>query len=245
MIRIENVNKSYKNLSVLKDISVDICKGNIIALIGPSGCGKSTFLKCINGLVPVTSGRIFIEEVEVTSRDVDINKVRSEVGIVFQQFNLFPHLTVKKNITLAPIKVKKMSSNEAEVLAMTLLEKVGLLDKMDKYPEQLSGGESQRVAIARSLAMQPKVMLFDEPTSALDPQMTVEVLETIKGLAKEGMTMVVVTHEMSFAREVADRIIFMSQGKIVEEGSASKVFDNPDCSVTNEFIKSVLNKQKR
>ncbi|OGI04325.1 MAG: glutamine ABC transporter ATP-binding protein [Candidatus Melainabacteria bacterium GWF2_37_15] len=216
MIRLENVTAYYKNLCVLQDITVNIAKGSIVALIGPSGCGKSTFLKCINGLVPVRSGRIFIEDTEITSKNTDLNRIRSEVGIVFQQFNLFPHLTVKKNITLAPVKVKGMKLEEAEDLAVSLLKKVDLLDKIDKYPEQLSGGQAQRVAIVRSLAMQPKVMLFDEPTSALDPQMTQEVLDTIKSLAKEGMTMVVVTHEMSFAYEVADRIIYMDKGRIKE-----------------------------
>ncbi len=244
MIRLEKVSKYYKNFNVLKNINVNIEKGNIISLIGSSGCGKSTFLKCINGLVPVSEGRIFIDDVEITAKDTDLNKVRSEVGIVFQQFNLFPHLSVKKNITLAPVKVKGMSKNEAEIQAMYLLEKVGLLDKIDKYPEELSGGQAQRVAIARSLAMQPKIMLFDEPTSALDPQMTLYVLDTIKDLAKEGMTMIVVTHEMSFAREVADRVIFMSQGRMVEEGSASRIFDNPENIATQEFIKSILKRQK-
>lgn len=244
MILLENVSKYYDNTCVLKDISVQIQKGNIIALIGPSGCGKSTFLKCINGLVSVSKGRIFIDDKEITSKETDLNKVRSEVGIVFQQFNLFPHLTVKENITLAPVKVKGMTNNEAQILAMTLLEKVGLLDKIDKYPEELSGGQAQRVAIARSLAMQPKVMLFDEPTSALDPQMTLDVLDTIKDLAKEGMTMIVVTHEMSFAREVADRIIFLAKNRIVEDGPPDKVFDNPENPATKEFIKSVLKQQK-
>jgi len=245
MIKLENVSKYYKSLCVLKDINVTIEKGNIVALIGPSGCGKSTFLKCINGLVYVSGGRIFIDDVEITSKDVDLNRVRSEVGIVFQQFNLFPHLTVRENINLAPVKVKKMSDNEAEIQTMYLLEKVGLLDKIDKYPEQLSGGQAQRVAIARSLAMQPKVMLFDEPTSALDPQMTLEVLDTIKDLAKEGMTMVVVTHEMGFAREVADRVIFLSKGRIIEEGPPSKIFDNPEKKLTEEFIKSILKHKKQ
>lgn len=244
MIRVQNLNKDYKNLSVLKDINLSIDKGNIIALIGASGCGKSTLLKCINGLVPVTSGRIFINNTEITSEETDLNRVRSDVGIVFQQFNLFPHLTVKENITLAPVKVKGISKNDAEIQAMYLLEKVELLDKINKYPEQLSGGQAQRVAIARSLAMKPKVMLFDEPTSALDPQMTMEVLETIKSLAKEGMTMIVVTHELSFAQEIADRIIFMSKGQIVEEGTPSIIFENPAKSTTKEFIKSIFKQQK-
>jgi ABC-type polar amino acid transport system ATPase subunit len=240
MITLENVSKYYKSLCVLKDISVSIEKGSIISLIGPSGCGKSTFLKCINGLVPVTSGKITVDGVEITAKEADLNKVRSEVGIVFQQFNLFPHLTVRENINLAPIQVRKMHKNEAEIQTMYLLEKVGLLDKIDKYPEQLSGGQAQRVAIARSLAMQPKIMLFDEPTSALDPQMTLEVLDTIKGLAKEGMTMIVVSHEMGFVREIANRVIFLSRGKVIEEGAPAMIFDNPRNPITIEFIKSIF-----
>ncbi|HSA05836.1 MAG TPA: amino acid ABC transporter ATP-binding protein [Candidatus Gastranaerophilales bacterium] len=240
MIRLENVSKYYKNLCVLKDINVNIEKGNIISLIGPSGCGKSTFLKCINGLTSVTEGKIYIDDLEITAKGVDLNKIRSEVGIVFQQFNLFPHLTVRENINLAPVKVKKMPKNDVEMQTMYLLEKVGVLDKIDKYPDQLSGGQAQRVAIARSLAMQPKIMLFDEPTSALDPQMTLEVLDTIKDLAKEGMTMVVVTHEMGFAKEIADKVIFLSRGKIIEEGEPSKIFDNPEKKITEDFINSVL-----
>jgi ABC-type polar amino acid transport system ATPase subunit len=227
---------------VLKDINLSIKKGRITTIIGPSGCGKSTLLKCMNGLVPVTEGKIFIDEIEVTSENTNLNKLRSEVGIVFQQFNLFPHLTVKENIILAPIKVRKITKNDAEIQAMMLLEKVGLLDKADKYPYQLSGGQSQRAAIVRSLAMQPKVMLFDEPTSALDPQMTQEVLDTIKSLAKEGMTMIVVTHEMNFAKEVADMVIFLSKGRIVEEGSPEKIFDNPEKNSTREFINTIVKK---
>jgi len=244
MIKLQDVTKYYKNLCVLKNINIEIQKGNIVALIGPSGCGKSTLLKCINGLVPVSEGKIFIDGVEITSKGADLTTIRSEVGIVFQQFNLFPHLTVKENITLAPVKVKNMSNNEAEILAMTLLERVGLLHKIDKYPEELSGGQAQRVAIARSLAMQPKIMLFDEPTSALDPQMTLDVLDTMKDLAKEGMTMVVVTHEISFAKEMADRIIFLSNNKIVEDGPPAEVFDNPENYSTQAFIKSILKQQK-
>jgi ABC-type polar amino acid transport system ATPase subunit len=240
MIKLENVNKSYKNLRVLKNINLTIKKGEIVAVIGSSGCGKSTVLKVINGLVPVTSGKIFVNNVEITNKKTDMNKVRSEVGIVFQQFNLFPHMTVKQNITLAPLKVKKISKNEAEIIALKLLEKVGLLDKMDKYPEELSGGQAQRVAIARSLAMQPEIMLFDEPTSALDPRMTIEVLDVIKNLAKEGMTMVVVTHEMSFAKEVANRILFMSHGEILENGSPDEVFFTPKTNAAKEFLNNVL-----
>jgi len=240
MIKLKKVSKYYKNTRILKNIDLEIKKGEIVAIIGPSGCGKSTFLKCINGLLPVSKGEIFVDGINITSKDVNLNDIRADVGIVFQQFNLFPHMTVKENITLAPIKVKKMTKNEAEILALKLLEKVGLLDKMDKYPEELSGGQAQRVAIARSLAMQPKIMLFDEPTSALDPKMTNEVLDVIKNLAKEGMTMIVVTHEMSFAKEVANRIIFISHGEIVEEGHPEDFFQNPKSNMTREFLRSVL-----
>lgn len=240
MIKLENVFKSYKSFSVLKNINLNIKKGEIVAVIGASGCGKSTMLKCINGLEPVNKGKILVDEIDITNPSIDLNQLRSEVGIVFQQFNLFPHMTVKENITLAPLKVRKMSKNEAEILAMSLLEKVGLLSKIDRYPEELSGGESQRVAIARSLAMKPKIMLFDEPTSALDPKMTNEVLDVMKALAYEGMTMIVVTHEMSFAREVAGRIIFMSHGQIIEEGTPDQIFTNPKNSITIDFLKSTL-----
>lgn len=240
MIKLQNVQKSYKSLSVLKKINLEINKGEIVAVIGPSGCGKSTMLKCINGLEPINKGNIYINNIDITDKSIDLNKLRTEVGIVFQQFNLFPHMTVKENITLAPIKVKKMHKNDADILAMKLLEKVGLLSKIANYPEELSGGESQRVAIARSLAMQPKIMLFDEPTSALDPKMTNEVLDVMKDLASEGITMVVVTHEMSFAREVANRVIFMSHGQVIEEGSPDKIFTNPEKSTTRDFLESIL-----
>ncbi|EKE02815.1 MAG: hypothetical protein ACD_20C00328G0008 [uncultured bacterium] len=240
MIKLENVYKSFKNLSVLKNINTGIAKGEIVAIIGPSGCGKSTFLKCINGLISVTKGKIYVDGLEITDSSVNLNQIRAEVGIVFQQFNLFPHMTVKENIMLAPTKVKKMPKEEAETLAVQLLEKVGILDKIDRYPEELSGGQAQRVAIARSLAMQPKIMLFDEPTSALDPKMTSEVLDSMKELAQEGMTMIVVTHEMSFARDVANRVIFISHGEIVEEGPPDKIFQNPDNDATREFLTSVL-----
>lgn len=240
MIIFENVSKSYKGLNVLKNINVTISRGEVVALIGPSGCGKSTFLKCINALVPVNKGKIFVDKLDITDKETDLNKIRSEVGIVFQQFNLFPHLTVMQNIILAPQKVKKISQNDAKIQAMYLLEKVGLLDKVDKYPDQLSGGQAQRVAIARSLAMQPEIMLFDEPTSALDPQMTQEVLDTIKELAKEGMTMIIVTHEMHFAREVANRVIFLSRGQIIEDSPSEKIFTNPQSTITKEFLKSAF-----
>lgn len=240
MIKLKNISKYYRHTRVLKNISLEINKGEIVAVIGPSGCGKSTFLKCINGLIPVSKGEILIEGINITNKQTDLNSIRADIGIVFQQFNLFPHMTVKDNITLAPIKVKKMSRNQADILAMKLLEKVGLIDKMNKYPEELSGGQAQRVAIARSLAMQPKIMLFDEPTSALDPKMTNEVLDVIKDLAKEGMTMVVVTHEMSFAREVANRIIFLSHGEVIEEGTPDSIFYNPKSVMTREFLRSTL-----
>ncbi len=244
MIRIKNLSKAYKGLNILKNINLTVNKGEIVVLIGASGCGKSTLLKCINGLTPVNNGTIFVDNQEITSPDTDLNKVRSNVGIVFQQFNLFPHLSVKENITLAPTVVKKDSDNEANIRAMHLLEKVGLLDKIDKYPEQLSGGQAQRVAIARSLAMQPKIMLFDEPTSALDPQMTQEVLDSIRELAKDGMTMIVVTHEMEFARELANRVVFLSKGRIIEEGPPSQLFDNPKSNITEEFLRSSFKEKK-
>ncbi len=240
MIKVENIYKSYKNLDVLIDVSAQVEKGQIVAVIGPSGCGKSTFLRCINGLEKVSQGRIFIDGEEVTAPNTNLNKIRSEVGIVFQQFNLFSHMSVKENIMLAPVKVKKIPKNNAEQIAMALLEKVGMLDHAHKYPEQLSGGQVQRVAIARSLAMEPKIMLFDEPTSALDPKMTNEVLDTMKQLAQDGMTMIVVTHEMSFAREVANKIMFFSQSRLVEESAPDKFFNNPESEITREFLRSVL-----
>jgi len=239
MIKIVNLSKYFGKTRILHNINLDVKRGEIIALLGPSGCGKSTLLKCIDGLETVKSGRIFIDDEEITSKRINLNLVRTRVGIVFQQFNLFPHMTVKQNITLAPIKVKGVSKSEAEIIAMELLEKVGLLDKINKYPDELSGGQAQRVAIARSLAMKPDVMLFDEPTSALDPQMTAEVLDTLKNLAEEGMTMIVVTHEMKFAKEVANRVIFMSRGEIVEENNPTDFFENPEKQVTKEFLESV------
>ncbi len=240
MIKVKNIYKSYKNIDVLIDVSAQVEKGQIVAVIGPSGCGKSTFLKCINGLEKVSKGRIFIDDEEVTAPDTNLNKIRSEVGILFQQFNLFPHMSVKENIMLAPVKVKKIPKDDAEQMARALLEKVGMLDHAHKYPEQLSGGQAQRVAIARSLAMEPKIMLFDEPTSALDPKMTNEVLDTMKQLAQDGMTMIVVTHEISFAREVANKIMFFSQGRLVEESVPDKFFNNPQSEITREFLRSVL-----
>ncbi len=240
MIKVENLTKSFGELEVLKGINQEIKDGEVVVVIGPSGSGKSTFLRCLNLLEEPTSGKIFVDDEEITSKDTDINKVREEMGMVFQSFNLFNNLNIIDNITLAPTLVKKMGKEEAEKKAMELLERVGLPDKRDSYPKSLSGGQKQRIAIARALAMNPKVMLFDEPTSALDPEMVGEVLDIMKDLAKEGMTMVVVTHEMGFAREVGDRILFMDGGYIVEEGSPEEVFGNPKNERTQNFLAKVL-----
>ncbi|MET3699412.1 amino acid ABC transporter ATP-binding protein (PAAT family) [Bacillus oleivorans] len=240
MIRVEKLKKSFGNHEVLKDINVSIEPQEVVVVIGPSGSGKSTFLRCINQLETITSGRIFIEGVDTTDKKVDINKVRTEVGMVFQGFNLFPHKTVLENIMLAPIKVRKVTKEQAAQKARELLKKVGLVEKENAYPDSLSGGQKQRVAIARALAMEPKIMLFDEPTSALDPEMVGEVLEVIKQLAKEGMTMVVVTHEMGFAKEVGDRVIFMDEGYIVEENVPKELFENPQQERTKLFLSKVL-----
>lgn len=241
MIKIKNLDKTYGDLKVLKGISTDIKEGEVISIIGPSGSGKSTFLRCINRLEEPTNGEIDIEGENIVSPKVDINKIREKVGMVFQHFNLFPHKTVLENITIGPIKLKKTSQEEAEKIAISLLEKVGLADKKDVYPNKLSGGQKQRVAIARALAMNPKVILFDEPTSALDPEMIGEVLEVMKDLAREGMTMIVVTHEMGFARTVANRVFFMDQGTILEDGSPKEIFENPKEERTKEFLDKVLN----
>ncbi len=240
MIKVENLTKAFGELEVLKGINQEIKDGEVVVVIGPSGSGKSTFLRCLNLLEAPTSGKIFVDDEEITSKDIDINKVREEMGMVFQSFNLFNNLNIIDNITLAPTLVKKMEKEEAEKKAMELLERVGLPDKRDSYPKSLSGGQKQRIAIARALAMNPKVMLFDEPTSALDPEMVGEVLDIMKDLAKEGMTMVVVTHEMGFAREVGDRILFMDGGYIVEEGSPEEVFGNPKNERTQNFLAKVL-----
>ncbi|MBS4882569.1 MAG: amino acid ABC transporter ATP-binding protein [Peptoniphilus harei] len=240
MIKVENLTKSFGELEVLKGINQEIKDGEVVVVIGPSGSGKSTFLRCLNLLEEPTSGKIFVDDEEITTKDIDINKVREEMGMVFQSFNLFNNLNIIDNITLAPTLVKKMGKEEAEKKAMKLLERVGLPDKRDSYPKSLSGGQKQRIAIARALAMNPKVMLFDEPTSALDPEMVGEVLDIMKDLAKEGMTMVVVTHEMGFAREVGDRILFMDGGYIVEEGSPEEVFGNPKNERTQNFLAKVL-----
>lgn len=240
MIKVQNLQKSFGKNEVLKDISVTIEEKEVVVVIGPSGSGKSTFLRCINALEEITGGHIYVEGIDVADTKNDINKLRMEVGMVFQQFNLFPHMSVIENIMLAPMKVRGISEEQARQKGMELLGKVGLVEKADAYPNSLSGGQKQRVAIARALAMQPKVMLFDEPTSALDPEMVGEVLEVMKQLAKEGMTMVVVTHEMGFAREVGDRVIFMDEGYIVEENSPKEIFENPQHHRTQSFLSKVL-----
>lgn len=240
MIFVEDLHKKFGTLEVLKGISCHIKEQEVVCVIGPSGSGKSTFLRCLNGLETITSGTVVINGHELNNSKTNINLVRQEVGMVFQLFHLFPHLKVIDNIMLAPEKVSKVSKEEARFKAVGLLAKVGLTDKTDVYPNVLSGGQMQRVAIARSLAMDPKVMLFDEPTSALDPEIVGEVLDVMKDLVQEGMTMVVVTHEMGFAREVANRVIFMDQGMIVEEGSPEQIFDNPQHARTREFLSKVL-----
>lgn len=241
MIRIKNLKKKYGNLEVLKGISTEVKEGEVISIIGPSGSGKSTFLRCINRLEEPTSGEIRIDGKNILERRVDINKIREEVGMVFQHFNLYPHKTVLENITLGPIRLKKISKPEAEKLAMELLEKVGLADKRNVYPNKLSGGQKQRVAIARALAMNPKIILFDEPTSALDPEMIGEVLEVMRELAHAGMTMIVVTHEMGFAKNVANRVFFMDGGYILEDAKPSELFENPKTERAKEFLDKVLN----
>ncbi|ABB36967.1 Phosphonate-transporting ATPase [Oleidesulfovibrio alaskensis G20] len=239
MIEIKDLHKSYGNVEVLKGIDLTVRQGEVVVIIGPSGSGKSTALRCINRLEEISSGCIKVDGFDLYAEDTDINYVRTEAGMVFQQFNLFPHLSVLQNVTIGPVKVRKMPRQEAEILGQKLLEKVGLPDKAHAYPEQLSGGQKQRVAIARSLAMQPKVILFDEPTSALDPELVGEVLDVMKRLAAEGMTMVVVTHEMAFAKEVADRVIFIDQGRIQEENIPSEFFDNPSNPRLREFLGKV------
>ena len=238
MINVENLSKNFGNLKVLKNISTTINKGEIISIIGPSGSGKSTFLRCINKLEEPTEGHIYIDGMDLMDKNTDINKIRERVGMVFQHFNLFPNMTVLENLTLSPTMVKKESKEEAEKYALYLLQKVDLSDKANSYPNQLSGGQKQRIAIARALAMKPEVILFDEPTSALDPEMIKEVLDVMRNLAKEGMTMLIVTHEMGFARNVGNRILFMDNGEIIEDCSPKDFFENP----TNERIKDFLNK---
>lgn len=239
-IHVENLKKTFGKLEVLKDISVDIKEGEVVVLLGPSGSGKSTFLRCLNQLEHATSGTIIVDGNNITDKHTDINRVRENIGMVFQHFNLFPHKTVLENIMMAPVELKKMTKQEAHDKGMELLKRVGLDSKADIYPAQLSGGQKQRVAIARALAMNPDIMLFDEPTSALDPEMVGEVLNVMKELAADGMTMVVVTHEIGFAREVADRIIFMDGGYIVEQGTPDEVINNPKEPRTIDFLNKVL-----
>jgi polar amino acid transport system ATP-binding protein len=240
MISIDKVSKWYGPTQVLRDVTMNVATGEVVVVCGPSGSGKSTLLRCINRLETVAQGSIVVDGIEVTGRAPDINGLRAEIGIVFQAFNLYPHMTALRNIMLAPMLVRKRSRAEAEEIARTLLRKVGITEKADAYPSQLSGGQQQRVAIARALAMQPKLMLFDEPTSALDPEMISEVLDVIGTLAAEGMTMLVVTHEMGFARNIADRVIFMSEGAIVEEAPPKEFFGNPRMPRTKAFLGKIL-----
>lgn len=239
-ISVKNLKKNFGSLEVLKDINMEVTEGEVVVLIGPSGSGKSTFLRCLNQLEKATSGQIVIDGYDVTDKHTDINKVRENIGMVFQHFNLFNHLNVLKNMTLAPVHLKTLSKEEAKNKAMQLLDRVGLADRAEAYPSQLSGGQKQRVAIARALEMNPDIMLFDEPTSALDPEMVGEVLAVMKELARDGMTMIVVTHEIGFAREVASRVIFMEGGYIVEEGTPEEVLDHPKEPRTIDFLSKVL-----
>ncbi|AIG28845.1 amino acid ABC transporter ATP-binding protein [Brevibacillus laterosporus] len=241
MISFHQVNKHYGNFHVLKNINLHINQGEVVVVIGPSGSGKSTLVRCMNRLETISNGELIVDNIKVNDKNTDINRLRRDIGMVFQHFNLYPHKTVLQNITLAPMKVLGISEKEAKETAMSYLEKVGIPDKADKLPSQLSGGQQQRVAIARGLAMKPKIMLFDEPTSALDPETIGEVLDVMKKLAKEGMTMVVVTHEMGFAREVADRIVFMDQGQILEEAHPDQFFANPREERAQLFLSRILN----
>ena len=240
MVHVQNLKKNFGKLEVLKDFSIDIEEGEVVVLLGPSGSGKSTFLRCLNQLEVATAGTIIIDGKDVTNKHTDINKIRENIGMVFQHFNLFPHKTVIENIMLAPVELKLMTKEEARKKGMELLKRVGMDTKADAYPSQLSGGQKQRVAIARALAMNPDIMLFDEPTSALDPEMVGEVLTVMKELARDGMTMVVVTHEIGFAREVADRIVFMDGGYIVEQGSPEEIINHPKDPRTIDFLNKVL-----
>ncbi len=240
LIEVKNLSKSFDDNSVLENVNLQIKKGEVVAIIGPSGCGKSTFIRTLNQLEKVSGGNIYLDGEDITAKDANINDIRRRVGMVFQHFNLFPHLTIGQNLTLAPVKLGIMSKKEADDKACELLKRVGLLDKKDAYPDSLSGGQKQRIAIARSLAMNPEVMLFDEPTSALDPEMVGEVLSLMKELADDGMTMAVVTHEMRFAREVADRVLFFDEKGIKEEGTPEEIFENPKSDRLKEFLSKVL-----
>ena len=239
-VKVDRLYKSFGDLKVLRGISTEIQKGQVVSIIGPSGCGKSTFLRCVNLLEKPTSGHIFIDGEEITSPASDIMKIRQRVGMVFQHFNLFPHLTVLDNVTYAPIKVKKLSSSQAKEVGMDLLQKVGMADKADIYPSRLSGGQKQRVAIARTMAMQPDILLMDEPTSALDPEMVKEVLDVMKRLAETGITMAIVTHEMGFAREVSNRILFLDSGLLAEDSPPDQFFKNPQCERAQQFLEKML-----
>lgn len=240
LIKVEHLEKKFGEMKALSDINTEIKKGEVVVVIGPSGSGKSTFLRCLNLLEVPTNGKIFFENVDITDKKTDINIHRQKMGMVFQHFNLFPHMTILKNMIIAPMKLQKKSEKEATDIAMTLLKRVGLEERANAYPSQLSGGQKQRIAIVRALCMQPEVMLFDEPTSALDPEMVGEVLEVMKGLAKENMTMVVVTHEMGFAKEVATRVMFMAEGKQVEEGTPKEIFESPKSERLKTFLAKVL-----
>lgn len=240
MIKVKNLHKHFGKLEVLRGIDEHIEQGEVVVVIGPSGSGKSTFLRCLNLLEIPTEGEIYIDDELINAPKVNVNRIRQKMGMVFQQFNLFPHLTIMNNITLAPMQIKKMSKQDAVALGTKLLDRVGLLEKADAYPAQLSGGQKQRVAIARALAMEPEIMLFDEPTSALDPEMVGEVLDVMKDLAKDGMTMVVVTHEMGFAREVGSRVLFMDEGVILEQNAPTELFGNPQHERTKSFLSKVL-----
>ena len=240
MISVKNLRKSFHGREVLKGINTEIEKGDVVCIIGPSGSGKSTFLRCLNLLETPDSGSVILDGTDLMAKSTNINKERMKMGMVFQQFNLFPHMTILQNLTTAPMMLKKVSKADAEAKAMHLLERVGLADRADAYPNQLSGGQKQRIAIVRALCMEPDVMLFDEPTSALDPEMVGEVLDVMKELAKEGMTMIVVTHEMGFAREVGKRVMFMDEGIIMEENNPQELFDNPQCDRLKNFLSKVL-----
>ena len=240
MIKVNNLQKSFRDLTVLNGITTEINKGDVLCVIGPSGSGKSTFLRCLNMLEKPTGGSVIFDGIDLTDKKTDLDLHRQKMGMVFQQFNLFPHMTILQNLTCAPVMLKKMTKEQAEAKAMELLDRVGLGDRADAYPGQLSGGQKQRVAIVRALCMEPDVMLFDEPTSALDPEMVGEVLDVMKTLAQQGMTMVVVTHEMGFAREVSNRVMFLDGGVIAEEGTPEDIFNNPQCERLKSFLAKVL-----